>query len=112
MHDSLSDSVFGLVGSTVRLEGVLLLLVAGYRLELVGLLLEELVDLLLVFHDALGNDLAMLDYCAVVGVTQTVALSRALGEVAAISSTAGGSLVDLGQASGIWRSRSGVFLEV
>ena len=62
MNYSLSYGIFRLVGSRVRLHGVLLALVGGYVFKLVGFLSEELVNLLLVFDDALSDDLSVFDY--------------------------------------------------
>jgi hypothetical protein len=60
VNDSFCDRILGLVGSTVRLQWILLLLVACNALELVCLLLEELVYLLLVLDDSLRDYLSVL----------------------------------------------------
>lgn len=60
MNDSLSDSILGLIGSTVRLMRVLLSLVAGNVLQLISLVSEEFVNFLLILHDTLSNDLSVL----------------------------------------------------
>jgi len=61
VHDPLGDSVLGLVGCAVRLEGVLLLLKACDVLELVSFFFEEFVNLLLILYYPLSNNLPMLN---------------------------------------------------
>mmetsp|Transcript_32840 Transcript_32840/g.50173 ORF Transcript_32840/g.50173 Transcript_32840/m.50173 type:complete len:207 (-) Transcript_32840:1186-1806(-) len=72
VHYALGDRVFRLVSRAVRLERVLLPLVASDVLELVSLLFEELVNFLLVLHDALRDYLPPFNDRALSRVTRRV----------------------------------------
>lgn len=61
MHDSLGDGVLRLVSGTVRLQRILLFLVACYVFELLSFFVEELINFFLVFDNTLRYYLAVLD---------------------------------------------------
>jgi len=62
---TLSDCVFWLISSTVRLHWVLLPLKARDVLELICLFFEIGIYLLLILDDSLGHNLAMLDHWSI-----------------------------------------------
>lgn len=69
MDNSLSDSIFRLIGCAMWLVGILLPLVARDVLQLVSLLFKKLVNFLLVLYDSLGDDLPVLNYRSVTRVS-------------------------------------------